>query len=344
MKTKVTLLLCSIAVTSFTQKALSQDIHFSQFYEAPLLRNPALAGIFSGDMRLQAVYRNQWQSVTVPFQTTSFNGEFKLPVGKGEDFMTIGGQFLHDKAGTVALTTTHILPALNYHKSLSAERNTYLSLGFMGGLAQRRLDRSKMTTNSQYDGNGYNGDLSDGETFTRNSYSYLDATVGMSFNSQVGDNEDNNVFAGVAYHHFNKPSNITFYGDNKSILNPKWVFSGGARLSMTEDAYTTLYADYIVQGAHTQIIAGGLITKKLDDIAEPSYLVHGGLFYRLQDAIIPVAKLEARPLAISVSYDVNISRLSAASRGRGGFELALSYQKYLNRDNSTQNAVRCPRF
>jgi type IX secretion system PorP/SprF family membrane protein len=344
MKTKVTLLVCSLAATITTQKVFSQDIHFSQFYEAPLLRNPALAGIFSGDIRLQGVYRNQWQSVTVPFQTTSFNGEFKLPVGKGEDFMTIGGQFLHDKAGTVALTTTQVLPAVNYHKSLSGERNTYLSLGFMGGLSQRRIDRSKITTNSQYDGSGYNGDLADGETFSRSSYSYLDATVGMSFSTQVGDNADNNVFAGVAYHHFNKPSNITFYGDTKSVLTPKWVFSGGARLSMAEDAYTTLYADYIVQGAYTQVIGGGLVTKKLDDPVEPTYLIHGGLFYRLQDAIIPVAKLEARPLSIAVSYDINVSKLSAASRGRGGFELALSYQKYLNRDNSSQNAVRCPRF
>jgi len=44
----------------------AQDIHFSQFFETPLLRNPALAGIFTGDVRIQAVYRTQWASVTVP--------------------------------------------------------------------------------------------------------------------------------------------------------------------------------------------------------------------------------------------------------------------------------------
>src|SRR3984885_2645345 len=82
--------------------ASAQDIHFSQFFETPLLRNPGLAGIFSGDMRLQAVYRTQWQSVTVPYQTTSINGEFKLPVGNGDDFLTLGGEILYDKAGTVA--------------------------------------------------------------------------------------------------------------------------------------------------------------------------------------------------------------------------------------------------
>src|SRR5215216_1986707 len=81
-----------------------QDIHFSQFFEAPLLRNPALAGIFSGDLRIQGVYRTQWNSVTVPYQTASLNGEYKLPIGKSDDFLTLGGEILYDKAGTVALT------------------------------------------------------------------------------------------------------------------------------------------------------------------------------------------------------------------------------------------------
>jgi hypothetical protein len=47
----------------------AQDISFSQFYDQPLLRNPALAGIFTGDVRFTASYRNQWQSVTIPYRT-----------------------------------------------------------------------------------------------------------------------------------------------------------------------------------------------------------------------------------------------------------------------------------
>jgi type IX secretion system PorP/SprF family membrane protein len=138
----------------------TQDIHLSQFFETPLLRNPALAGIFSGNIRVQAVYRNQWNSVTTAYQTGSLNAEYKKPIGKGDDFLTIGGQILYDKAGTIALQSTHILPALNYHKSLRADRNMYLSLGFMGGWVQRSIDRSKITTNSQYDGTGFNAGLS----------------------------------------------------------------------------------------------------------------------------------------------------------------------------------------
>ena len=118
----------------------AQDIHFSQFFETPLLRNPSLAGIFKGDIRAQMVYRTQWNNVTDAYRTGSFNIEYKKSIGRGDDFLTVGGQILYDKAGTIALTSTHILPVLNYQKSLSTERNMYLSLGFMGGLVQRRID------------------------------------------------------------------------------------------------------------------------------------------------------------------------------------------------------------
>ena len=337
-------LLWALLTMILTNNVQAQDIHFSQFNEAPLLRNPALAGLFSGDIRLQSVYRTQWQSVTVPYQTTSLNGEFKLPVGKSEDFITVGAQIMYDRAGTVAMTATHILPAVNYHKLLSEDRNMYLSLGFMGGSVKRKFDRSKVTTNSQFDGVDYNPGAADGETFDKSSYSYFDGTAGLSFNAQIGDNPDNNVFAGVALHHFNKPSNVGFYTNGKSTLTPKWVYSAGTRMSTSEFSYVTFHADYSTQGAFTEAIGGIIYTYKLDDDVEPRYLIHGGAFVRLKDAIIPVAKIEMKPLSVSVSYDANTSKLSSATSGRGGFELALCYQKYLERNNSSKMAVRCPRF
>ncbi len=86
--------------------ASAQDIHFSQFFEAPLWRNPSLAGIFNGDIRVQAVYRDQWNSVTNAYKTGSLNAEYKIPIGKGDDFFTTGLQILNDKAGTIGWVTT----------------------------------------------------------------------------------------------------------------------------------------------------------------------------------------------------------------------------------------------
>lgn len=323
---------------------LAQDIHFSQFSETPLLRNPALAGIFTGDIRIQTVYRTQWNSVTVPYQTGSLNGEYKKPVGHGDDFLTIGGEILYDKAGTVALQATHILPTVNYHKSLSADRNMYLSLGFMGGWVQRSINRSKVTTNSQFDGTGFNPGLADGESFLRNSYSYLDASVGMSFNAQIGENIDNNIFIGLAYHHFNKATKVSFYGNPNYEMIPKWVASAGVRMNMTEYAFFTIEGNYSKQGPFTETMAGALYSWKLDDMDAPKYILHAGAYMRWKDAVIPMVKMEMRPLSIAVSYDGNISQLSTASKGRGGLEISLTYKKFIERENSNAEAVRCPRF
>jgi type IX secretion system PorP/SprF family membrane protein len=329
---------------TISYSGFSQDIHFSQFFETPLLRNPALAGIFSGDLRIQGVYRTQWNSVTVPYQTGSVNAEYKLPVGNSNDFLSLGGEVLYDKAGTVALTATHILPTVNYHKSLSEEKNMYLSLGFMGGLVQRRIDRSKMTTNSQYNGTAYDPTLNDGETFSNSGYTYFDGSVGISFNSQIGASEDNNIILGAAYHHFNHSSKISFYGNSQLEMIPKWVFSAGLRMGVTDYSFITFQGDYSKQGTSTETIGGVLYSYKLDDPIDPKYIFHAGAFLRWKDAIIPVAKMEYKPFTIAVSYDVNVSQLKTASSGRGGFELSISYQTYFDRYNSSKDKTRCPRF
>jgi type IX secretion system PorP/SprF family membrane protein len=327
-----------LAACSLKLAAFSQDIHFSQFFEAPLLRNPSLAGIFNGDIRVQAVYRDQWNSVTNAYKTASINAEYKMPIGKGDDFITTGIQVLQDKAGTISWTSTHILPALNYHKSLGSGWNKYLSLGFMGGPVTRSFDRSKMTTNSTYDG------LGDGETFVNPRYTYFDAAVGMSFNAQLNEVADNNYFLGVAYHHFTKPKN-SFYHDMSAELDGKWVASAGVRFGVTPASYITLQGDHSRQGTFRETVAGALYGIKLgEDLDNPAYTLHGGAFLRWNDALIPALKLDYHPFSFSLSYDVNISKLKTSSYGRGGFELGISYIGFTNKDNSSLNYLNCPRF
>lgn len=323
-----------------SSQSIAQDLHFSQFYEAPLVRNPALAGLFKGDVRAQVVYRNQWGSVTTPYQTGSLNGEYKFAIGRGNDFVTTGLQVLWDRAGSVALNTTHLKPVVNYHKSMNADKNRYVSIGFIGGLVSRSLDRSKVTTNNQYDGFGYNGSLPDGEYFASN-YSYFDAGVGMSYNSSLGDNDENNYFIGLAYHHFNRPVN-SFYRSLQHM--PRWVASGGIRTTMGDFAYLTFNADFSMQGPFKELIGGAMYSRKFGDFETPDYIVHLGGYLRWEDAIIPVVKLDYHPFSIGFSYDMNISQLRTSSQGRGGFEISLSYIGFLNTNGSTKDVLRCPRF
>jgi len=339
MKKKlIHIILFLLVAISWKPEVFAQDIHLSQFYEAPLLRNPSLAGIFKGDIRVQAVYRGQWNSITNAYKTGSLNAEYKMPIGKANDFITAGIQILYDQAGTVSWVSTHILPALNYHKSLSADRNSYLSLGFMGGPVQRRFDRSKMTTNSMYDG------LGDGETFTESQFTYIDGAVGMSYNTQLNENPDNNIFFGLGYHHFTRPKN-SFYRNASVVVEPKWVASAGVRFSVTPASYITLQADHTMQGKFKETVAGALYGIKLGpELDHPIYTLHGGAFLRWNDALIPAIKIDYTPFSASFSYDVNISKLKTSSYGRGGFELGISYVGFTHRDNSTLKAVYCPRF
>src|SRR6185437_9240865 len=161
---------------------------------------------------------------------------------------------------TIAFTSTSVLPVLNYNKSLSDVKNMYLSAGFSAGIVQRRFDPTKVTTNSQY--NGVSGDpsLGTGENFQ--------ASAGLSFNSQVGNNADDNLYFGIAYHHFNQSANVSFYSDPKVTIVPKWVYSAGLRTTVNDYAYMTFYADYSAQGAYSELIGGGLYSVKLDSYTD----------------------------------------------------------------------------
>jgi type IX secretion system PorP/SprF family membrane protein len=328
----------------FAQLVSAQDLHFSQFFEAPLLRNPSLAGIFTGDYRIQGVYRDQWNSFTNAYKTGSFNGEYKMPIGQGNDFLTVGLQILYDKAGTAGLTTDEVFPAINYHKSLSSEKTMYLSLGFMGGYAEKRIDRSKVTTNNQYDGAAYNPSLPDGETFPTPNVHYWDGSVGMSFNETFGQDQQNSLFFGVAMHHLNRPKN-SFYQNAQSELDPKYVFSGGMKVNIDERSFVTIQADHSMQGYAQETIGGATYSYKLGEFTDdPKYVLNLGAYLRWKDAIIPVIKLDMLPLSVAISYDVNVSSLETVSQGRGGVELSISWIGFIDRDNSAKYKVLCPRF
>jgi type IX secretion system PorP/SprF family membrane protein len=338
------ILLLMACLVPCLESAFAQDLHFSQFFEAPLLRNPSLAGIFTGDYRIQGVYRDQWNSITNAYRTGSFNAEYKMPVGKSNDFLTTGIQILYDKAGTVGLTTNEIFPALNYHKSLSDVKTMYLSLGFMGGYVEKWIDRSKVTTNNQFDGTAYNPSLADGETFPTPAIHYWDGSVGMSFNETFGVEQQNSLFLGAAYHHLNRPMN-SFYQNAQVELEPKYVFSGGLKVSIDEYSYFTIQADQSFQGPARETIGGAMYSYKLGDFPDaPQYVLNLGAFLRWKDAFIPVLKLDMMPLSVAMSYDVNVSPLETVSQGRGGVELSISYIGFLDRDNSAKYKVLCPKF
>ncbi|MFB6455083.1 PorP/SprF family type IX secretion system membrane protein [Chitinophaga sp. Hz27] len=328
----------------FTPALVAQDIHLSQFYETPILRNPALIGIFNGDVRVQAVYRNQWNSVTTAYQTGTLSGEIKFPVGQGNDYLTTGLQFTYDRAGTSKLQSTQVFPAINYHKSLNSDKTSFLSLGFMGGYVQRQFDPNNMTFDNQYTGGRFDPTMPTGEEgkLALRGYGYLDAGFGLSYNSVI--REDVNYYLGVGYYHF-QGSKVSFYADKTIQLQPKLTFNAGISIPLDERVKVVAEYNQLHQGTYSEYIGGAMLRYALMDRGlESTRGIYGGLFLRWNDAIIPTVKLDMDKYELGMSYDANISQLRTASQSFGGFEISLVFKGFLNSRNSTLESVNCPRF
>jgi type IX secretion system PorP/SprF family membrane protein len=317
-----------------------QDINFSQFYELPLLRNPALAGIFRGDIRATTAFRSQWGSVTVPYNTMALGAEMKFAVGQSDNFLSIGIQVTDDVAGDSKFGKTQVLPLLAFHKSLSSEKDTYLTLGFLGGAVQQRFDATNMTFSDQFVNGVYSSSNPTQQKIPNSNVTYTDGTFGLAFSSVMA--YDIQYYLGAALFHFTEPR-VGFDESNNIRLNKKFVLNAGLSAPFSEYDRVILYGDYFMQGGHRQAQAGVLLKHDLVEMeeGEGTALSFGG-FYRWNDALVPVIKLDYYKLGVGLTYDVNMSKLKQASHARGGFELTVSFKSFLNIRNSTIDKIRCP--
>jgi type IX secretion system PorP/SprF family membrane protein len=330
-------------IASFLASILgqAQDINFSQFYELPLLRNPALAGMFKGDVRATSAFRSQWGSVTVPYVSQALGAEMRLGVSERSDnYISLGLQMTNDASGTSKLGKTQLLPMLAYHKSLSVERDMYLTLGVMGGPVQQRFDPSNLKFDDQYVNGAYSPTNPTQQTFSNSEVTYVDASVGLAFSSTMGS--DTKYYLGAAYYHFTQPK-VAFNRLQDVRLNQKVVINAGLSAPVTEYDKFILYADYFTQGGNHQTQGGFMFQHDLLQTEEDvSLSLSAGAFLRWNDAVVPLVKLDYYKLGIGLSYDVNISKLRSTSNMRGGFELTLSYKSFLNMNNSSASKMRCP--
>jgi len=321
----------------------SQDINFSQFYELPLLRNPALAGIFAGDIRATSAFRSQWQSVTVPYRTIGVGLEYKKPIGHvSNDFVTMGLQATNDIAGDSRLRRTQVLPVINYHKSLDTERDTYLSAAVMGGAVIQNFDPSKLSFDDQFVNGAYSPANPTKQVFTNTGFTYWDISAGLNFSSIAGENT--RYYFGAGLFHITKPK-VAFQQQYDIELNQKWVVNAGLSTPLSDLNKLIIYADYFMQGGSRQIQGGFMINHDLVAADQNQKVaISAGAFYRYKDALMPVIKLDYYQFAVGITYDVNISKLKTASQYRGAYEITLSYKAFRNGQNSSADKVRCPAF
>lgn len=313
-------------------QSFAQDVHFSQFYESPVLLNPATSGASPSDFRLALNYRNQWQNILSPFQTIGLAFDSKLKHLNKKEFNHFGyGLSMYtDKAGRSHTSTNQISGSIAYH--LYFNRRDIISFGVNAGMFQKVINTSSLKWDAQFNGKTYDPSLSSQENSNYQSIAKFDLGVGLLYRHQEASSGIS-YEAGFAMNHLTKP-NISYYQSEKAFNNFKYTVTGGAKLKLQRGIYLLPATLIALQSKHTEISAGSNIRfESSDNNKEKNMLatqkgistgIQFGAFYRVKDAVIFTAMVEYdHHINIGLSYDVNVSKLKSASRFRGGYEVCL---------------------
>jgi type IX secretion system PorP/SprF family membrane protein len=326
MKTKI-ISFSILAVTAFAVRLnAQQDIHFSQFYSVPLLVNPGTAGLFEGDVRLITDYRSQWKSITTPYTSMSAMVDFPIAKGKAENGSFFGGglSFYNDKAGDSKFTSGQY--SLSFSYILEVARDQFLSLGLQGGLLQKSVNFGSLYWDSQFTGLEFNTDLPSNEQQPADQFSRADLAFGVYYFNASNDNYQ--LFAGIAGGHLTAP-NISFLGVKEQLYR-KFTIHGGAQFITTNVAFIPNIL-FIAQGPNMIFNLGTDVKFILREQSKVTGFVDEmslalGAYYRAGDALMGGLRFNYAGLTVSGMYDLNTSELSAATGGKGAYEVMIGYR------------------
>lgn len=329
-------ILSFLLIVSFFIKA--QDPHFSQFFASPLTLNPAFTGKFDGTVRIAGNYRNQWPAFNNVYTTSTLSVDFGILKNKLPDYdkWGVGILALTDKAGEGVLTNNYIGLSTSYSKALDEDGFKQIALGFQGTYGQKRLDRNKLYFEDQLTPYGFTGVTR--ETFNSDNlnFNYLDVNAGLLFSAST--DETNNYYVAASMYHINRPRE-SFQGAQWNIATRTTISAGGY---FPVSDILTLHTSgiYQYQAQSSEVVIGGALAASLDNASENPSNVYGGVWLRVNDAIIPYIGLEFSGLRIGATYDINVSGLKSGSESRGGMEISLIYVKR----PPGFKGIPCPKF
>lgn len=314
------LLFCTFLSLLCIKSLLAQDPHFTQFYANPLYLNPAFAGT-ERCPRFVMNYRNQWPAITGQFVTYAMSYDQHIDAIQGG----IGLQVMNDRAGEATLNTTNV--NLMYSYLLNVNRNFSIKAGVQASLAQKRIDRSKLTFGDMIDARyGFVYDTQ--ELLPTDTKTFTDFSAGILGFSKV-------FYAGFAAHHLTQPDQ-GFIGN--SPLPMKFTGHAGAvipierngnddGLSLSPNVLFYKQQDFYQFNMGLYVSRGALV---------------GGAWYRFGDALNIVLGLQQNMYRLGFSYDITLSKLTNATGG--GIEFSGAYIFPCKPKKKKFRAVKCPSF
>lgn len=318
-------------------RLVGQDIHFSQFPWSPLQTGAAHAGQFEGDLRLTALHRRQWAAVTVPYKTFSGSADASLNLFSEQLRSFAAGILInHDDAGDGQLRTLDVQFHFSANYPLDADSVHFIRGGAMAGFSQRSVDFNALSFDEQFNGDSWDPLAANGENYSRNKTAWFDLGFGLGWEMKT---EKGSWHLGCAATHINRPDQ-GFY--STAVRRPiLWQINGGAFLRLQDNLSVHPEIIWMTQEKFSALNAGAEVRLAFQKEEVKRYAVGAGLFYRVNDAVIPVIALYWSKLRLGFSYDINISSLRTVSNGRGGPEFSITYITRKIR-SKPQRSVVCP--
>ena len=324
--------------------AVGQSIHFSQYYNAPLLLNAANTALLPGDdYQIGANYRTQWSSVPVPYNTFSAFADCKVGGNRENvnhnNWLGLGLVFFDDKAGDGNLSLLQVQGDLAYHLRLS--EFMMISLGLSGATIQRSVNYDNLIFDQQWDGVEFNPHVANGEKVGIIKTSYY--TIGAGGNITFFPNENVFVKLGGGATNINTPTESFYKSNNVVGVRPTGnldvIFKTGPSLLINPSVY------YTTQTGASELVAGAQFRIKLSsDNSTPTELILGA-YDRLADAIIGVVGVKISGVQFTASYDMTMSALAPYNSSYGALEFSIIYQSPYGRNKDRiSKQFSCPRF
>lgn len=316
----------------------AQDIHFSQFYASPLTLNPSLAGLDEGSYRLTGIYRNQWRSVTTPYQTAGASYDMRMLQRRLQpDIFGAGASIVYDKAGDGNLSLMSFMANASYHKMLGKGAKHFIGIGLQLGYVQRSLTAGNLSFPQMYNSDTGTFDQPNPETSLNNNTGYFDMGTGCLWSSKPASRIG--IFAGATIFHLTKPKESFLGNDHR--LHARTLAHAGLNVKASEYVYITPSLLFMHQNKAAELNFGTAAEYHFNDARNT--IVSLGGWYRLNDAPIVSAGIEYMNIRMGAAYDVNTSDLKRASSNRGAFEISIIYIGKFNRVEAPI-LVPCPRL
>ncbi len=299
-----------------TSVLVAQDIHFSQFFNAPLGLGPGAIGAFDGDYRVNGIFRQQWRSVTVPYRTFAFGGDAANVAGI--EGLGIGAWLFNDRAGDSRMQRSHLSLGASWTQKFGQDGSQAVTVGAQFGFTSLSLDASALSFDNQYNGFYYDPSLPTGERFDRSALVHPDLHVGLVYRYRPA--KRTSIQFGIGLFNLTRPK-IGFLGGPGVPLDGRTTIHAMAQMPLTDKLDLLPMVQFMAQGRFGELDLGTNLRYILLDRYGLNRAVLLGAHYRASDAGYLYAGLEHDVWTFGLSYDINTSDLVPASRNRGGFEL-----------------------